>query len=92
VTSKSVLAERRRLRLAGLPLARARRVIAHHSDADRNHHARVVMYGNAPHVELWETHDRARRARVVPLRDLVHIVQNMSAEEMAAIAKRRRPR
>jgi len=59
------------------------------------HYMRVVAYvvGDelVPYVELWETHDRARRARIVPLADLVHLVQNVGPDEMKQIAGRKKP-
>lgn len=63
---------------------------------DGAHYMRVVNYtvDNAvvPYVELWETHDRARRARIVPLTEMVHLVQNVGLVEFEQIAHRRRPR
>lgn len=63
----------------------------------RAHAIRVVPYESPDGqqtlcAELWESHDRARRARIVPLSDLVHLIQNISADEFRAICKRRKPR
>lgn len=94
-TARVVLAERRRMRRAGT-LGVATRVHSHHVDG-RAHHLRVVDYAldphdyPTPHVELWESHDRGRRARIVPLCLLVHLIQNIGADELASIAARRRP-
>lgn len=45
----------------------------------------------APFVELWETHRGGRGARIVPLSELVHLVQNVGSDEFWQIAARRRP-
>ena len=94
-TPRSVAAERRRMRRAG-ELGRAHRVLWHVVDG-RAHHLRAVTYiddatlSASTFVELWESHDRGRRARIVPLCRLVHLVQNVSADELASISSRRRP-
>lgn len=97
MTARAVLLERRRLRRGGFR-GRAHTVLFTHRDS-RSHSIRVVLYafGNRrrptlqPFVELWESHDRARRARIVPLSELVHLVQNVGEMEFWQIAARRRP-
>lgn len=92
-TPHCIILERRRMRRSGFKGKVGKVLSKSRSGA---HHVRVVTYvlGEVPvpYVELWETHDRARRARIVPLADLVHVIQNLGLDEMKQIASRRRPR
>lgn len=92
-TPHCIQLERRRMRRAGFEGV-AGTVLS--KTRCGSHYLRVVSYafkaGAVPFVELWETHDRARRARIVPLSDLVHLVQNVGVEELQTITSRRRPR
>lgn len=92
MTPSAVLKERRRMRRNGFVM-RAGRPLWHVRDG-RAHHIRVVPYQaeatTTLYVELWETHDRARRARIVPLSEVVHLLQNIGKVEFSTIAKRRK--
>jgi hypothetical protein len=91
-TPHCIILERRRMRRAGFT-GRVTKVLSKLRDGA--HYMRVVSYTLdgvvVPYVELWETHDRARRARIVPLIELVHLVQNVGLTEFEQIAHRRRP-
>jgi hypothetical protein len=94
VTAKAIINERRRMRRKGFR-GRAGEVIASIRDS-RSHSLRIVLYAFTggppqPFIELWESHDRARRAKIVPLSELVHVIQNLSESEFWAIAARKKP-
>lgn len=95
MTARAVLNERQRMRRTGFK-GTAGYVYFCAGDG-RSHNLRVVEYTFPDrrikkYVELWEAHDRARRARILPLADLVHVVQNLSADELKTAANRKRPR
>lgn len=94
MTAKAIVNERRRMRRNGFKGA-AGRVLSSTRDS-RSHSIRVVLYRfrdgtESPFIELWESHDRARRAKIVPLSELVHVIQNLDEAEFWAIAQRKKP-
>jgi len=92
-THPSIIAERKRLRRLGF-FPTAGRVLSHQRLGA--HYMRVVEYHtngfSSLYVEAYETHAKARKAKIVPLNELVHLVQNVSPREYKAITSRRKPR
>jgi len=41
-----------------------------------------------PMIEIWETHDRRKRARIVPAKDLVHALINLDPAAFVLAARR----
>lgn len=96
----SIKRERARMKRAGF-LGRPERAAVSCFSDDRTHYMAIRRYtfpavpalDLEPHtrayVEIWETHDRGGRAKIVPVRDLVHCMQNMQSHEFACMCTRR---
>lgn len=92
---KAVINERARMRRRGFK-GRAGRIVF--KARDGAHYLRVVEYNfgvrlvtKSLFVEVWESHDRARRARVAPLAELVHLLQNIGEDEFWQVCARAKP-
>lgn len=99
MTPKAVRKARRQLHAKGFR-GRAGKELARATDAPRNHHIRVAEYAfsdglggtiREPYVEAWEMHDAQKRVRILRLADLVHIVQNLTPDELMHVAGRKKP-
>lgn len=100
MTPDSIKRERARLKRNGFPGKPARAPLWVWS-GDRTHYIAARVYRlpgsqcfepqDVNMIEIWETHDRRKRARIIPARDLVHFAINAEPTEVALLAARRRP-